>query len=180
MSDNPPPAYARDYLISAQVAALGYIAPTANIPLNATGEALADLIIANSQENDIFRDAELTDFTNNYRFIGSTSRGPGVAGGDAVAFQNVQTGSIIVGVAGVNDHSVAYKELPQTDIQTALTDGNGVMCADIQTLAREADFLDGTTFRRFNLDSSEFHLTGELRAFSQAAQKRASEMVYSR
>ena len=132
MSDNPSPAFARDYLLSAQVAALGYIAPTVNIPLNATGADLADLINANPNTAGIFTAAELTDFTNNYRFVGSTSRGPGVAGGDAVAFQNIQTGTIIVGIAGVNDHSFAYQELLQTDIQTALTGGNGAMYADIQ------------------------------------------------
>ncbi|WP_231736733.1 Calx-beta domain-containing protein [Sphingobium sp. CCH11-B1] len=101
--------------------------------LNDTGPVLALKIKTNPGASGIFTESELTNFTNNYRFVGSTSRGPGVAGGDAVAFQNIQTGTIIVGVAGVNDHSFAYQELPQTDIQTALTGGNGAMYADIQT-----------------------------------------------
>ena len=133
MSDNPPPLYARDYLLSAQVAALGYTAPTINIPIGTTGDDLAKIIRDSPTVNNVFTPSELENFTNNYRFVGSTSHGPGVAGGDAVAFQNIQTGTIIVGIAGVNDHSFAYEELPQTDIQTALTGGNGAMYADIQT-----------------------------------------------
>lgn len=133
MSDNPPPLYARDYLLSAQVAALGYTAPAINIPIGTTGDDLAKIIRDSPTVNNVFTPSELENFTNNYRFVGSTSHGPGVAGGDAVAFQNIQTGTIIVGIAGVNDHSFAYEELPQTDIQTALTGGNGAMYADIQT-----------------------------------------------
>ena len=133
MSDNPTPLYARDYLLSAQVAALGYIAPTINIPLNSTGTTLADLISANPRTSGIFTPAELVAFTNNYRFVGSTSRGPGVAGGDAVAFQNVHTGTIVIGVAGVNDHDFAYEELPQTALQTLITGANGYMYGDIQS-----------------------------------------------
>lgn len=71
MSDNPPPAYARDYLTSAQVAALGYIAPTVNIPLGATGELLVQRIVNNPQSSGIFTPEKLANFANNYRFIGS-------------------------------------------------------------------------------------------------------------
>ena len=75
MSDNPAPTYARDYLTSAQLAALGYIAPTINIPTGATGDLLAQRIKNSSQANGVFTQEELTNFSNNYRFIGSTSRG---------------------------------------------------------------------------------------------------------
>ena len=47
MSGNPPPVYARDYIRSAQVASLGYLAPrlkTVPLLINATGEVLARYI----------------------------------------------------------------------------------------------------------------------------------------
>lgn len=44
MSENPPPAFARDYIRSAQVASLGYIAkiitPARPLAINATGAVL--------------------------------------------------------------------------------------------------------------------------------------------
>jgi hypothetical protein len=47
MSGNPPPVYARDYIRSAQVASLGYLAPRLkNVPLtiNETGPELVNYI----------------------------------------------------------------------------------------------------------------------------------------
>ena len=65
MSDNPPPTFARDYLTSAQVAALGYIAPAVNMSLNDTGPVLALKIKTNPGASGIFTESELTNFTNN-------------------------------------------------------------------------------------------------------------------
>ena len=129
----PPPLFARDYIFSAQVASLGYAAASVNIPINASGPTLANAIRQSGFDTG-FTPTELTNFTSNYRYVGKTTPGPGKVGGDAIAFQNITTGTIIVGIAGVNDNpgGTAYRELPQTDIQTALTGGNGAMYADVQ------------------------------------------------
>jgi hypothetical protein len=99
MSDTPPPVFARDYIRTAQITSLGYMAArlkTLPLEVNTTGDKLAEYI-SKTPEGKNFTPAELAAFAKEYRFIGSTSPGTGAAGGDAVAFQNIETGSIFVG-----------------------------------------------------------------------------------
>lgn len=135
MSETPPPAFARDYIRTAQITSLGYMATllkTLPLEFGATGDKLAEYIRL-TPEGKNFTPAELAAFAREYRFIGSTSPGTGAAGGDAVAFQNIETKSIFVGVAGINDNPIPWKDGLQTDGQTALTGANGKMYADVQS-----------------------------------------------
>ncbi|MDF0545951.1 hypothetical protein PX699_26690 [Sphingobium sp. H39-3-25] len=80
MSDNPPPAFARDYLTSAQVAALGYIAPIIDISPNDTGATLAIKIAANPKANGVFTSEELTRTIHEASAPGSCEHGLSVVG----------------------------------------------------------------------------------------------------
>ena len=61
MSDDTPPLYARNDLLSAEGAALGYIASTSNIPVGTTRDVLVGLINADQSASNIFTPSELTN-----------------------------------------------------------------------------------------------------------------------
>lgn len=121
----PPPLFARDYIRSAQIAALGYTAVAKEYSPGATGNQLRREILESlkaSETDNPFSEIELDNFVATHRFVGSISPGKGELGADAVAFQNVVTGNISLGVAGVES---LYPEGLATDLQTELTGANG-------------------------------------------------------
>jgi RTX calcium-binding nonapeptide repeat (4 copies) len=129
----PPPQFAQNYITSAQIATLAYMAELKILQPGMTGIDLKNAILA-TPYNAMFTTAELNAFSSRYKFLRSTSPGPGKMGGDAVAFQDLttQNGTIAIGVAGVNDYKIPVQELLQTDMQTYLYGANGAMYSDIQ------------------------------------------------
>jgi hypothetical protein len=111
----PDPLYSRDYVRSAQITGLAYLAKqiqNINFTPGLTGEALAVQIRRLSTYREIFSsDTEVDQFAAQYSFVRAKGTGDQSVGPDVVAFRALSNNAIQLGVAGVN---YKFGELPQT------------------------------------------------------------------